>query len=164
MQFNEKLIFLIDKYARKWPTDYSCVKVQLAVMDELGFATTALRLCGRIGNGNYAGIREKIDYLADIALIDKRVVAYDGDRAQEYVNTSFGEWIVLAYINAYLPGKILKSHAGIVIPGIYAGQTGPAIGGGGMTQKQINKGWHLSNARIHFTALKAVKYFKYSMK
>jgi hypothetical protein len=80
---------------------------------------------------------------------------------------NMGGFLILALMTKEIivnGAKVQKNHVAIVLDGDYDSVDGPKMGGGGMTQANIDKGWVLSNARIHFTNWKEASYYMYCYK
>jgi hypothetical protein len=170
MSFNDLLKQTILESAKKHvstesPTFWTCEIVQNEVMDQMGFDLKPfLKDCG----GHRSGIANKIKACRELMGVSKGIVfKVTPEESQKYSNQNIGNYIVLALIEATIvvnKEDIEKEHAAFVIEGDFNSITGPTIGGGGMTQSMIDKGWVLSNARIHFTDWQKVQYFVYGYK
>jgi hypothetical protein len=157
--FNEDLRKAIDKWARNNPSNHSCEVVQNGVIKEMGFDIMPLL---EFTWPALSGIQKKINALnQDNPGYVKKV---DAQEAAHLATQNGGGYIVLALINYEYATNKWKSHAAIVLDGEYNDIDGPKMGGGGMDQMNIDKGWILSNARIHFTYLDKVNYYFYGYK
>jgi hypothetical protein len=161
--FNDDLKACILKWAKMKPTNNSCELVLLNVMEELGFDIKPLL---KYTWPFRSGIQQKINALTDLAKSNSFMVKeLNFKDAQDVANYSKGNEIVLALMNDTITAdRIKKSHVAFIIQGEYSDAYGAACGGGGMVQAYIDKGWVLSNARIHFTEFNKVKYFVYCYK
>jgi hypothetical protein len=157
--FNKKLKDIILDIAKKHAFSNSCEHVQLETMEKLFFdCKPFLKYCG----GGRSGIQEKIKALDELSTEDNfHVKKLTPEEAQELANKNIGFYIILAMMWGKLRNGSEKHHVAIVIDGVFSEKYGPCIGGGGMTQQQIDKGWVLSTASIHFTDWDKVSYYKY---
>ncbi len=163
--FNDSLRKCILKWAKKNPSNHSCEVVQNGVMDEMGFAIKPmLAYCWPFKSG----IQQKIRALDESSVYDPGYVMKIGpEEAARLATQNGGTYIILALLSKkiFVMGKMVqKNHVAIVIDGDFSLIDGPACGGGGMTQDNIDKEFVLSNARIHFTDWKSVNYYLYCYK
>jgi hypothetical protein len=116
-------------------------------------------------HGHRSGIPAKIAMLDALAnAVPQYVRVLNPEQAQAATNQSTGQYLVLAFMwdTIHAGGaEVEKHHAAIVIGGKFNSVDGPAMGGGGLNMQKIDKGWVLSNARIHFTEWGKVKYYQY---
>jgi hypothetical protein len=170
MSFNDLLKQTILESAKKHvstetPPFWTCEIVQNEVMGQLDFDLKPfLKDCG----GYRSGIANKIKACRELMGVSKGIVfKVTPEESQKYSNQNVGNYIVLAMIDGTIivgQKNVEKEHVAFVIEGDFSSVTGPKIGGGGMTQSMIDKGWVLSNASIHFTDWQKVQYFVYGYK
>jgi hypothetical protein len=160
--FNILLRHTIITWAYSHAAKNSCEVVQNGVMRELGFDLSQML---KYTNGNLSGIAQKILALDEAAAIDigycKKV---DPVEAARLATQNGGTYIILAMMDKEIQtyhGLVKKDHVAFVLDGPCTEADGPKVGGGGMTVEQLDKGWSLSTAAIHFTAWKEASYYMY---
>lgn len=165
--WNENLKKIISESANRHvstdnPPYYTCEIVQNEVMERLGFDLKPF--LSKCGNAR-SGIINKIAALTELVVsAPDKVKSLSPIDAQDAANRSAGEYIVLSLMHDKLANGVDKHHVAIVIEGTFSPLNGPCIGGGGMTALQIARGWVLSNAKVHFSEWRRVKYFSYGYK
>jgi hypothetical protein len=157
--FAQKLKNQILASARAHAFGNSCEVVQNEVLEKLGFDLSAL-LMGL--HGARSGIPQKIKTLTWLSKeLPEKVQELLPEHAQDAANNSTGGYVVIVFMWDVLKSDIEKRHAAFVIPGEFTLCDGPAIGGGGLDLENIERGWALSNGRIHFTEWQKAHYFIY---
>lgn len=143
-------------------SDHSCEIVQNGVMAELGFDLSPML---KYTLPSRSGIAKHILALDEAAALDigycKKVEPYEAARL---ATQNGGTYIILAMMAHEIQtyhGPVNKQHVAFVLDGLCTEADGPKVGGGGMTVEQLDKGWALSNARIHFTNWKEASYYMY---
>jgi len=153
--FDDKLKRIIRETA--WSMSYfgSCVKTIIKVCNKLNFSTKPF--------DKKSNVDKTIQNLIQLSENEIRIkIIQSPDEAQELANENFGNYLIIAAVADYI--EVENLHKGgvhhmayIIRNDNYKGI--PACGGGGLNQEMLEKGWDLSNARIHFNwGLKKIVY------